>query len=1380
MGFIQEIVKSILALILLAGVTIMLAEPVYAADEPSFNVFGNAMRNNPAPNADGNDNYYMCDEISSSEIRIVADNVAAQNIGNVNVEVYKNASDVGNISKAVRVYNNWFLEDISYTVNRSDVNPDNKPVVTQTYYFKISPADGSAGSWVYDITYEVRHVDEADIPEFEPYCKSEATLKLNKFISKYTNSNDYSWYETDGTPITGIGGMLSILNLSEGQHNKIVKARSGKCKSLGTIVTFPVKGNGDVRLNTFSTTYTTEDISNGSYSRSVYDQVLHTNNGKELVDNPNDCKHIWKDENGNIINDFEHYTPELTTQYGSKLTHYTVTKDCGCGSVSDPASFTIVRFLMPNPKVQDLEFCINDPQAANGFDASIEFIGDVTEKPTDYILEFSENADMSNKKTLSAGETHFDYAFDVSTASEKTFYIRKEKFYVAENNIRQHLDYSEIVPFKVIVRSPEAPMLTDQKVCANDVQSVALSTISNESGLIWKDANDTPISGSVAIEKRGDIIVSAQRIETINGMECTSKIATAKIHVDSLGVSIDDANSVSVLLPGQTGKAELDIKGSGNQTISWSDASNSIVGNSNSADVNVLMGTSDIILNATVTDGECSQSKNWTIQADLFQCPRPSADDINFCLNDPRAADGFDANIGLENNSDNKSNYKLSVSKNPDMSDATSLSAGETHFNYTFDASNIGDQKIYIQQTEISRNLSSAIVSVNINVSQPTEPSAYSAAICLNDETEIKLSELSSASNLQWLDENKNEIFTTAKFKKRGTHPLYVKRYELVNGEKCWSELTAVSVTTDSIGITVDGDHHLCPGSEGEVTITSVIPSFVQIQWESDQPFTINNTSSPTVNVKMGDSDLNLKYTVTSGVCSTTGAWGITVGSGKVSGKIQFTEGDKVRNSNNLSNVEFSSCGGKVTVEATIEHTSPGFSVKKGNADLGTFTFDGDPDKNIAKFEIEGAGTYTVSYENDCETSFTFNVTEMKIKPTITTTKWSSCYGGYIAAEIHDVDGCKVVWKKDGTVIAKETNMMRVSNVSANDITDYTYELVCDGCPADGIVSAIKPDIYSPLTVTVSQSADTICQKDEVEVEITISPNSDKVKFNWSKENDMTISNDGASVTLAPYHSKSYNVVISNGDCEQQMKTVDVNVHTQMNGNIEAGSIMCEGDSTEIDASSLEAERYEWNHTDSESPIITVVPEGVENKYTVTAYRGKCVLEKEFTLMVGATPKLASVDSIGLDDVEIKMETEGEYKYIVDGKENATDISYNVKNHVGFGKHTLTIIDIAGCKTDTSFVVTTPAFEIQDFIKPGADGKDATFRIPDAVVVYSNTTMNIYDRWGKKLATLTSADEEGWDGTYNGKPMPSADYWYELSVDVIDKTYFGHFTLIRE
>jgi gliding motility-associated-like protein len=39
----------------------------------------------------------------------------------------------------------------------------------------------------------------------------------------------------------------------------------------------------------------------------------------------------------------------------------------------------------------------------------------------------------------------------------------------------------------------------------------------------------------------------------------------------------------------------------------------------------------------------------------------------------------------------------------------------------------------------------------------------------------------------------------------------------------------------------------------------------------------------------------------------------------------------------------------------------------------------------------------------------------------------------------------------------------------------------------------------------------------------------------------------------------------------------------------------------------------------------------------------------------------------------------------------------------------------------------------------------------------------------------------GWDGTYNGNPLPSSDYWFriEYTENNIKKQFSGHFTLKR-
>ncbi|SDZ84421.1 T9SS type B sorting domain-containing protein, partial [Bizionia paragorgiae] len=85
------------------------------------------------------------------------------------------------------------------------------------------------------------------------------------------------------------------------------------------------------------------------------------------------------------------------------------------------------------------------------------------------------------------------------------------------------------------------------------------------------------------------------------------------------------------------------------------------------------------------------------------------------------------------------------------------------------------------------------------------------------------------------------------------------------------------------------------------------------------------------------------------------------------------------------------------------------------------------------------------------------------------------------------------------------------------------------------------------------------------------------------------------------------------------------------------------------------------------------------------------------------------------------------------------------------------------------------------YFTPNDDGYHDTWNIygienqPDAKIF-------IFDRFGKLLKQL-SPTGAGWDGTYNGNPMPTSDYWF--TVDYREpgtdnkKSFKAHFTLKR-
>ena len=64
---------------------------------------------------------------------------------------------------------------------------------------------------------------------------------------------------------------------------------------------------------------------------------------------------------------------------------------------------------------------------------------------------------------------------------------------------------------------------------------------------------------------------------------------------------------------------------------------------------------------------------------------------------------------------------------------------------------------------------------------------------------------------------------------------------------------------------------------------------------------------------------------------------------------------------------------------------------------------------------------------------------------------------------------------------------------------------------------------------------------------------------------------------------------------------------------------------------------------------------------------------------------------------------------------------------------------------------------------------------------YASSNIYIFNRYGK-LITQINPKSSGWDGMFNGKNLPSDDYWF--SVELIDnggtiRVQKGHFSLIR-
>ena len=92
-----------------------------------------------------------------------------------------------------------------------------------------------------------------------------------------------------------------------------------------------------------------------------------------------------------------------------------------------------------------------------------------------------------------------------------------------------------------------------------------------------------------------------------------------------------------------------------------------------------------------------------------------------------------------------------------------------------------------------------------------------------------------------------------------------------------------------------------------------------------------------------------------------------------------------------------------------------------------------------------------------------------------------------------------------------------------------------------------------------------------------------------------------------------------------------------------------------------------------------------------------------------------------------------------------------------FGEHQITGRSILGCgERSKSFQV----IGYRSFFTPDQDGYNDRWNI-SSLKNQSDAMILIYDRYGKLLKQLRPTDN-GWDGTYNGNPMPSNDYWFSV------------------
>ncbi|WP_442265609.1 T9SS type B sorting domain-containing protein [Tenacibaculum sp. ZS6-P6] len=451
--------------------------------------------------------------------------------------------------------------------------------------------------------------------------------------------------------------------------------------------------------------------------------------------------------------------------------------------------------------------------------------------------------------------------------------------------------------------------------------------------------------------------------------------------------------------------------------------------------------------------------------------------------------------------------------------------------------------------------------------------------------------------------------------------------------------------------------------------------------------------------------------------------------------------------------------------------------------------------------------------ENDGDLAATINLTQAQINisnnHTNETFKYYPSQADAIAdsAEIsdpinYDANNGDTIWVR--TISDKNCYRISQLNISINFAADILYDKEFTACDdfldADGNNTLNNDDTDGITTFDISDA--------ETEVKNLFAP---------AIRNDLNIlffenETDRDAVTNQITNISNYRNTNIPANTQQ---TIFIKIVNKINNNctglsklfirtlplpnfdITSPQILCLNNLSSIEAENPDGNySYEW--TRSGDPTIIGNNQTLDltqgGTYKVTAINTTTLCRRSKTIIVNES----IIASVNQNDVTIVDDSEnnsisinnsgtnlgiGDYEFALQNENNQIVVDFQdspkFENLKG-GIYTILIRDKNDCgiaQLDVSVL------EFPDFFTPNNDGVNDLWNVKGTnSFFYPKSSINIFDRFGKLITSL-QIDGEGWNGLYNGRNLPSNDYWFNIELtDRNGKTFTrrGHFSLLRK
>ncbi|MCF8346206.1 MAG: gliding motility-associated C-terminal domain-containing protein [Bacteroidales bacterium] len=302
--------------------------------------------------------------------------------------------------------------------------------------------------------------------------------------------------------------------------------------------------------------------------------------------------------------------------------------------------------------------------------------------------------------------------------------------------------------------------------------------------------------------------------------------------------------------------------------------------------------------------------------------------------------------------------------------------------------------------------------------------------------------------------------------------------------------------------------------------------------------------------------------------------------------------------------------------------------------------------------------------------------------------------------------------------------------------------------------------------------------------DITVTGGTGEKSFVWS--------NGYTGKDLRDAGTGIYNLLITDESGCSTEETLSIPAEVYVNAEAGEDTTICEGSTITLNA--MPGDLMSWepaiylDQPDIANPAFTNATDSTTFIYTITETASGYSCYHKDTLNIHVLPLYGievTEDTAGLAEQEIQLETTTTGNFDTFEWIPPTGLDNNtIPNPVVTLQNSTVYYLIAtndyGCiETDSLYIEVIEDITVYNAFSPNGDEKNDFFDIDNASR-FPNIIVEVYNRWGNRLfSSVGYTDDKRWDGTFNGKDVPTGTYYYIIIPYSNATPITGNVTIIR-